>query len=69
MKNSNNEKVNATISNAMLADVRYRFWYKNSIGNMASVSIKVKEVDSELAIATFESLYPHIKWKFFKHIS
>ena len=35
------------------ADVRYRFWYKNSIGNMTSVSIKVKEIDSELAIATF----------------
>ena len=51
------------------SDVYYRFWYKNSIGNRTSVSIKVKKVDSELAIATFESLYPNIKWEFFKHIS
>lgn len=59
----------STGSNTMLADVRYQFWYKDALGNMTSVIIKVKEKDSELAIATFEGLYPNINWRSFKHIS
>lgn len=55
--------------NTMLGDVRYQFWYKDALGNMTSVIIKVKEKNSELAIATFESLYPNINWRSFKHIS
>ena len=59
----------STCTNTMLDDVRYQFWYKDALGNMTSVIIKVKEKDSELAIATFESLYPNINWRSFKHIS
>lgn len=53
----------------ILPDVRYQFWYKDSSSRIDSIIIKVKEKDSELAIATFESLYPNIYWRSFKHIT
>lgn len=64
-----NKDLTSNDAKPVLADVRYQFWYKDALGNMTSVIIKVKEKDSELAIATFESLYPNINWRSFKHIS
>lgn len=69
MNNSTKDKLEHEtphFGNTMLATVRYQFHYKDEFGNMGSKTIKIKEKDSELAIATFESIYPNIVWRSFR---
>lgn len=57
---------NSNITKSMVTTVRYQFHYKDEFGNMGSKTIKIKEKDSELAIAIFEETYPNIVWRSFR---
>jgi len=46
----------------------YRFIYKDEKGDLGYTVVKVNEKDSELAIATFESKFPHLVWRNFQQV-
>lgn len=44
------------------------FHFKDKFGNMGSITVKVKNKDSEEAIVLFENTYPEITWRTFRFI-
>ncbi len=46
--------------------IGYKFFYKDFKGEMNDIVVSVKTKDCELAIATFEHMYPNVTWRRFQ---
>ena len=46
--------------------IGYKFFYKDFKGEINDIVVSVKTKDCELAIATFEHMYPNVTWRRFQ---